>query len=481
VSDDVPRVLLVEDNPGDARLIEKRLGSVRWCRFDLEHATTLAQALERLAAGEIDVVVTDLSLPDSHGLATLDALYARAPDLPVVVMTGFDDEPTALRGLQGGAQDYLVKGKVTGELVARSILYAIERRKAERAQRESAERDKFRQVFEGSLDAIAIGELPEGRIIDANGEFLGLLGLEREQALGRTPAELGLTIGEEPPDASTTGLRVRDREASFRLRNGTGGFALVSLVTMVLSGRRCVIWFVRDVTAERAANDALRRLSGRLLRLQDEERRRIARDLHDGTSANLVAVSLELASLGGARERLPAERDKVISACQSLVKQTLQEMRTISYLLHPPLLDEGGLLSAVRWFSDGFSRRSGIHVALDLAADLGRLPRDVEIALFRIVQEALNNVHRHSGSATASIRLCRGPDSVVLEVADAGRGLPSELVDTPLDAIASLGVGIPGMRERARQLGGSLDIHTGGSGTTLRAILPLREDPDRSG
>jgi len=181
------------------------------------------------------------------------------------------------------------------------------------------------------------------------------------------------------------------------------------------------------------------------------------------------------------RDSLPDPARRALAESLSLADQAVKEIRTISYLLHPPLLDEGGLLSAVRWFSDGFSRRSGIHVALDLAADLGRLPRDVEIALFRIVQEALNNVHRHSGSATASIRLCRGPDSVVLEVADAGRGLPSELVDTPLDAIASLGVGIPGMRERARQLGGSLEIHTAGTGTTLRASLPLREDPDRSG
>jgi PAS domain S-box-containing protein len=221
-----------------------------------------------------------------------------------------------------------------------------------------------------------------------------------------------------------------------------------------------------EIAERRLAEDSLRELSGRLLLLQDEERRRLARELHDGATQNLIALSMNLAAL---RETFPpaANGHNGFAECLRLVDQSLEELRTISFLLHPPLLETMGLSCALPSYVKGFSERSGIPVNLDMPTELGRLGRDVEVTLYRIVQEGLSNVHRHSRSPKAEITLSQGVDIITLEVADQGRGLPQ----TPDGH--RLGVGIAGMRERVRLLGGSLELKSGKQGTTIRVVLPL--------
>jgi two-component system NarL family sensor kinase len=175
------------------------------------------------------------------------------------------------------------------------------------------------------------------------------------------------------------------------------------------------------------------------------------------------------------RDTVVGERSKqAIVESLALAERSSHEIRTLSYLLHPPLLDELGLMSALRSYTTGFTQRSGIQVELK-TDDIGRLPRDIEITLFRIVQEALTNVHRHSGSQRAEIRVIRDPREVHLHVSDDGRGVPPEKLDLISEG-ASVGVGIAGMRERARQLGGHLKVGSSTGGTTITAILPLRDD-----
>lgn len=220
----------------------------------------------------------------------------------------------------------------------------------------------------------------------------------------------------------------------------------------------------------------VRELSGRLLQMRDEERRHIARELHDSVGQLATAVRINMQALINESRSLSQEANRALTENLSLTDQLAREVRTISYLLHPPLLDELGLPSALRWFIDGFVERSKIQVTLELPPDFGRLPRDVEIHLFRIVQECLTNVHRHSGSTTASVRLERAPGLVRLELEDAGKGIPEE----KLKAFASkgkLGVGISGMRERARQFGGTLEITSCTKGTVVVAIIPLANVP----
>lgn len=228
-----------------------------------------------------------------------------------------------------------------------------------------------------------------------------------------------------------------------------------------------------EVEHRRRIERELRDLSSRLLQLQDDERRRIARELHDSTTQILVGVSMHLASL---RQRLTMDADmgQQMEECSNLLEQGLVELRTASYLLHPPLLDELGLAPTVRWYAEGFSKRSGIRVSLDLDDGLERMDRDVELALFRVVQETLTNVHRHSRSRSAKIAIQRNGDNVVLKVADQGTGFRAP--ETPVDIPeARFGVGIAGMRERLRHLQGTLQISTGTTGTTVVASVPLRE------
>ena len=240
-------------------------------------------------------------------------------------------------------------------------------------------------------------------------------------------------------------------------------------------GARRVVIAREDISEIKEAENGLRELAGRLLRLQDEERRRMARDLHDTTAQNLVAAILDIDRLHQAAPALNEISEELLGEARALVEQSLQEIRTLSYLLHPPLLDELGLASALSWYVRGFESRSGITVALDVREGMERLPAAVENALFRVVQEALTNIHRHSDSATAEIRLARSATEVVLEVADQGRGIPAEAGSE--HGVLSLGVGVSGMRARLHQLGGELIIRATGQGTTVRATVSVDRLP----
>jgi signal transduction histidine kinase len=219
------------------------------------------------------------------------------------------------------------------------------------------------------------------------------------------------------------------------------------------------------------ANQGLRELTARLMQLQDEERRRIARELHDSVGQTLAALTMNLTTVRADIERL-SQTAKTVSDSLGLAQDMNKEVRTVSYLLHPPLLDESGLVSALRWYVEGFSERSKIQVTLEIPEDFGRLPQEVETALFRTVQECLTNIHRHSGSAVAAIRLTRAADEIRLKVEDRGVGIQGEKL-TAVTSNGPPGVGIRGMRERMRQLGGSLDLQSSGSGTTVQARLPI--------
>src|SRR5579864_450934 len=228
---------------------------------------------------------------------------------------------------------------------------------------------------------------------------------------------------------------------------------------------------VRQRTAEleRERRD-VQDLSSQLLQAQDEERRRISRELHDSTGQLLVALTMNLARLKSEQVWSNPDADALIDDTTSIVDEMSRQLRTMSYLLHPPMLDEAGLLSAVNWYVNGFSTRSSVEVTMD-CADLGRLPAELEITLFRLIQESLTNIHRHSGSKTALIRLSRNDAAVTLEVVDQGKGLSSPKGNG--DALPRYGVGIPGMKERVRRFGGTIDISSNSSGTAIRASLPI--------
>ena len=227
--------------------------------------------------------------------------------------------------------------------------------------------------------------------------------------------------------------------------------------------------------ALRVTETSLRQLSARLLQLQDEERRRIARDLHDVTGQKIAVLSMSLDRLVRLAHEQKPEAQETIRESRDIVSQIGEEIRTLSYILHPPLLDECGLSSAVHWYAEGFEKRSGIKLEVVVDPDLPRLPADAETTLFRVVQESLTNVHRYSGSSVAKIRIFQANGDVRLEIIDHGHGIKVGKARAKLDGPAPLGVGIPGMRERLHQLGGGLNVDFGTGGTCVVATLPIKK------
>ncbi len=226
---------------------------------------------------------------------------------------------------------------------------------------------------------------------------------------------------------------------------------------------------VQERTAELAKkSDEIRELTGRLLRSQDDERRRLARELHDSTGQMLAALKINLDLIDAETNGKKPELKKLVAETTAMTDEMSRQLRTMSYLLHPPLLDHAGLQSALRWYVDGFAQRSGIEVEFEMNQEFARLPEDLEIAIFRVVQESLTNIHRHSGNTKAVIRLTQDSDHVHLEIVDSGNDHssgPSAMKFVP-------GVGIMGMQERVRQFGGTFDIVRTAAGTTVVASIP---------
>lgn len=227
---------------------------------------------------------------------------------------------------------------------------------------------------------------------------------------------------------------------------------------------------LESVILERTAE--LQILSQRLLRVQDEERRKLARDLHDSTGQTLASLRITVSLLQEHCNK-NAEMMALVSELAALADQASNEVRTMSYLLHPPLLDEVGFACAAEWYIDGFAKRSRITVKSDLATVGERLPRNIEIALFRVLQESLTNAHRHSGASEISVSLQRQPKAAILEIQDFGCGIAADRLVRLRETSAESGVGLAGMRERLNELNGKLEIESDGHGTSIRAIVPL--------
>jgi signal transduction histidine kinase len=226
-----------------------------------------------------------------------------------------------------------------------------------------------------------------------------------------------------------------------------------------------------EVSVHQKTEEKLRELSLSVLRIQDAERRRVARDLHDTVGQTLTALKITLSTLENAVARYPQTAD-FFTELNGLADQALREIRTTSYLLHPPLLDESGFAAAAAWYVDGFNKRSPIQVKLQLPERI-RLPGSVEIVLFRVLQESLTNITKHAGSATVDVLLQLDQNVISLSVRDYGKGISAERLAKMNGSGSDVGVGIAGMRERLKELGGRLEIESDSTGTLLKASIPL--------
>jgi PAS domain S-box-containing protein len=264
-----------------------------------------------------------------------------------------------------------------------------------------------------------------------------------------------------------------EQEERHRGADGRYRWFLARGVPLRDNDGRILRWYGTNTDIEdlKRMEKEFQQLSGRLLHLQDEERRRIARELHDSTGQNLVALATMLGQLASSTPSAENKSRALLAECKGLVDQCIREIRTLSYALHPPILDEASLEEAIRDYAKGFSNRSGIQVGLELSPHLGRMSRDIELALFRVVQEALTNVQRHSGSKQAKIRIDRN-SNLTLEISDDGHGAFGNKVKGKEGAQVKVGVGILSMQERVRLIGGRLDIDSTSHGTTVRVTVP---------
>jgi PAS domain S-box-containing protein len=375
-----------------------------------------------------------------------------------------------------------------------------ERKLAEEAVKASESR--LSAAFGQTYSFLVLLEL-DGTILEANRAALEAAGSTREQVVGRkfwepwwAPLPDEVEILKEGITKAAQGQLVRG-ECWFCLADGTRRFADRSL-SPVYDEKGKVVMIVAsglDLTEQKELRDKLeervwkrtreleeknkallehsgtvRELTAKLLHAQDEERRRLARELHDSAGQMLAALQMNLVPMELQAQQTNPDFCKALRQSIDIVDELSKELRTVSYLLHPPLLDEAGLSSALRWYVEGFSERSKIAVQLELPPGLGRLPQEMEMTIFRLVQESLTNIHRHSGSQKATIHLQRSAEEIAVEIRDEGKGMPGLNQD---GSATRSGVGIQGMRERVRQLGGQFEIQSDQSGTTVITRLPL--------
>ncbi|MGF6697275.1 two-component system sensor histidine kinase UhpB [Paraburkholderia sp. MM5496-R1] len=474
-------ILLVEDSPTDALLISETLTDVLDFQHRLAHTECLSDALARTQTSHFDVVLLDLGLPDAQGLDTFRTFHRQAPELPVLVLTGLDDLSVGLLAIQDGAQDYLSKREMRPSELSRVIRYAIERHRAAMALKESEER--FQLAISGATAGLWDWNLQTDAIY-LSPHFKEILGYAGDELPNRTQLLLE-SIHPDDIDRVKTSLaahleRKRAYDVEYRLRTRSGEFQWIHSRGQALwngAGEpyRMVGW-IMDVTDRKRSDEALREsreelqhLSANIQHVREEEKTRIARELHDDLGQQLAALKIEVARIENRAEAaMTALADADLGTIYALIDQLVGSVRRIAADLRPAMLDDLGLIPAIEWFSDQFSARHGVRVIRHIGADDIDFNGESASAVFRVVQEAMTNVARHSGATEVTLKIVRDGPNCIVSIIDNGRGCLSDRRP------ARNSFGLLGMRERAVALGGELRIRTAPEqGFALSLSLPL--------
>ena len=373
----------------------------------------------------------------------------------------------------------VVEGRIDGAVVALVDITAL--------QRASDAIEDARQYAEAVIETVqeSLVVLDSGlHVVSANRSFYKTFHATPKSTLGNLIYDLGNGQWNIPRLHSMLD-KVLTLDAPLSNFEVEHDFPAIGRKTMLLQahqfrspkgGPPLILLSIQDETERREAELAASRsgvMSARLMRVQDEERRRVARELHDSTAQSLAGLMMNMNQLNRMLQKSDPKILATLAESRNLADESIREIRTISYLLHPPLLEDAGLASAMRWFIDGFSKRSEIRVTLALPARMARLADASELTLFRIAQEGLTNVHHHSGSKSAHVQIGVTSSQVILQISDKGKGLPASVWKSENGILKTSGVGIASMRERAKELGGTLEFDSSRRGTTLRATLPL--------
>jgi PAS domain S-box-containing protein len=525
---DKVNILMVDDQPGKLLSYEAILSELD---ENLIQATTAKDALEKLLKLDVAAVLMDVSMPEIDGfeLAELVRQHPRFQETAIIFISAVHlTDLDRLKGYQHGAVDYLSVPIVPEVLRAKVRVFAelhrkkrqlerlnseLEQRVAERtgqlqqkaldlekANHDLAQRNQELDAIVQTAPDIIFSRQPDGGREYLSGRFYEYTGAPQGSATGY--GWLEYVHPDDKESSSAHWMRCvqsgEPYESEYRLRGADGVYRWFRARAVPLRDHEGKIlkWYgtcsdihdsklleqsIRDSATELerlvdSRTAELRRLSGRLMTMQDEERRRIAREIHDGLGQELAAAKMILDGIL-AKDKAPSLQQASVEASQ-LVDRAIQQVRTISHLLHPPLLDEVGLVSALRWFLEGLSQRSGIEIQLKVQPKtLGRLKSEVETAIFRIVQEALTNMFRHSGARHGCIAVAAENGNVMVTVSDDGKGIDDDVAQFRPE---SVGVGIGGMRQRVTELGGTLRLVNGNPGTVVEVVIPVGKPHESS-
>jgi len=514
-------ILMVDDQPGKLLSYEAILSELG---ENLVKATSAKEALEKLLKMDVAVVLMDVSMPEIDGfeLAEIIRQHPRFQKTAIIFISAVHlTDLDRLKGYQHGAVDYLsvpivpevlrAKVKVFTELHRKKkqlelLNSELEQRVAERTaelqqkavalhqvNRDLAQKNQELDAIVQTAPDIIFSRNPDGSRDYISSRFYEYTGAPLETAVGfgwleyLHPDDKDNSLAQwmrsvESGKVYECDYRLRGVDSQYRwfraravpLRDGHGEIVKWYGTCSDIHDSKLLEQSIREnaIELERMVESrtaALRRLSNRMMTMQDEERRRIAREIHDGLGQELAAAKMILDGIM-AKDSSPSMRQASLETSQ-LIDRAIQQVRTISHLLHPPLLDEVGLVSALRWFLEGLSERSGINVVLNVQpAELGRLRSELETAIFRIVQEALTNMFRHSGARNGSVTLIGKDGAVAVTVRDDGKGIEEQVIQLRPE---SVGVGIGGMRQRVTELGGTLRLANANPGTIVEVIIPV--------
>ena len=510
---------MVDDQPAKLLSYEVMLGGLG---ENLIKANSAKEALELLLKTDVAVVLMDVSMPELDGfqLAAMIRQHPRFQRTAIIFVSAVHlTDLDQLKGYEHGAVDYISVPVVPELLRAKVRVFADLHRKTR--QLEALNRDLEQRVLDRTEELAAKAALLQqvnSELLGKNQELDAIIHTAPDIIFSRqaegsrdyisdrfydfTGAPPGTAVGygwldyvhpDDTEKAKTEWMRCvesgADYEAEYRLRSKNGDYRWFrARAVPIREDGKIAKWYgacsdihdsklleqsIRNSAAELEKmvdrrTDELRRLSVRLMTMQDQERRRIARDLHDGLGQELAVAKMVLDKVLLQKSERPL--DDTWAQASNIIDRAIQQVRTMSHLLHPPLLDEVGLLSALSWYVEGLAKRSGIETSLDVQpADFPRLGTEVETAIFRIVQEALTNVFRHSGARKVSINLARRNGVLVVSVRDDGKGISKKIVDFEPD---SVGVGIGGMKQRAREFGGELRLLNANPGTIVELSIP---------
>ena len=476
------RLLLIEDSFELVEQLTKLLSANRSAKFSVRATNCLKQGLRAATRGGLDAVLLDLNLPDSVGGETFRKLRAAVPTLPIIILSGTDDEELAVKLVQEGAQDYFIKGEGDAHLLPRAIRYAIERWRIEQAL--EAERNLLRDVLNALPDIVYVRAL-DGSYVIANTAHVRFLGVQHpEDVVGRTPADFlrakhAAAAAVDDDSIISTGVPVIGRIDTCQGNAGdpprrfsTSKVPLSDSCGEVIG----VVGCLHDVTDEKEAEEALHAskrqlhaLAAKLEAVREGDRTRIARELHDCIGQHLAVLRMSMGGLCATWPSLPAAVRQKLTGMQELVDAAIASVRTICADLRPPILDELGIAAAIEWQAGQFGQRSGLNCRFVAHGELQTDPAR-STALYRIAQESLTNVLRHAEAKNIQIELRGAGGHLELTICDDGRGIRED------EIAQKRSLGLLGMRERVEEFGGQFAISGAPrKGTVVSVRMPSGE------